>query len=93
MLTVCAEFCQDADILIMAAAVADFRPTQTASTKIKREKGLSEHPLEATPISWPPLVDRKCLLVNRGVLVGFAAESQELLHNARQNYTPNISIS
>ena len=31
--------CQQADVLIMAAAVSDFRPAETARHKIKKEKG------------------------------------------------------
>src|SRR5206468_10951672 len=41
--------CQHADVLIMAAAVADFRPSQSANQKIKKDRtsGLSLH-LEPT---------------------------------------------
>jgi len=75
---------QDADILIMAAAVADFRPKQTANAKLKREKGIPNIQLEATPDILVAISEQKALTGRPRVLVGFAAESQELLHNARQ---------
>jgi phosphopantothenoylcysteine decarboxylase/phosphopantothenate--cysteine ligase len=70
----------DIDALLMAAAVADFRPVKAVKSKIKRRKGLPEVQLEstddilelATSHSEPPKV-----------VVGFAAESQDMIDNAR----------
>jgi phosphopantothenoylcysteine decarboxylase/phosphopantothenate--cysteine ligase len=84
MLAAVLNSCQDADVLIMAAAVADFRPTQTASKKIKRDKGIPSIQLEATPDILAAVSSQKVLTGKPRVLVGFAAESQELLRNARQ---------
>ncbi len=72
--------CEDADILIMAAAVADYQPAETVRDKIKRRQS------ETLMI---PLVPTRDILAEVGVRaglvkVGFAAESQDLLENARQ---------
>jgi len=69
----------DADMVLMAAAVADFRPVEAADRKIKRESGVPEIWLE-------PTVDILATLGrNRRpgqVLVGFAAETDDLRQNA-----------
>ncbi len=69
--------CRDAQALIMAAAVADYQPTATADQKIKRRGAALTLELTPTPD----------ILAQAGsgfVRVGFAAESQELVANARQ---------
>jgi phosphopantothenoylcysteine decarboxylase/phosphopantothenate--cysteine ligase len=68
------------DALVMAAAVADFRPRRAATTKIPRAKGLALdlEPTEdilaavSTALSTPGLATR------RPILVGFAAETGAL---------------
>ncbi len=68
--------CGDADVLIMAAAVADYEPASAAEHKIKRKgKGMVVE-LRETP---------DILVSARGefVRVGFAAESRDLEANAR----------
>ena len=67
--------CADADALIMAAAVADYRPVAAAEQKIKRSP--AERTLELVPTP-DILAEVKGDLVR----VGFAAESQELEKNA-----------
>ena len=72
------------DALIMAAAVADFRPKTQAKDKIKKENGVPHIELEATE---DILKAVSASGVNRNgsrprVVVGFAAESQDLLQNA-----------
>ena len=68
-----------ADALIMAAAVADFRPRQVATTKIGRDAGLTleleptEDILAAIAAMVPPAGDPA-----RPILVGFAAETGSL---------------
>jgi phosphopantothenoylcysteine decarboxylase/phosphopantothenate--cysteine ligase len=67
--------------LIMAAAVADYRPRKVAESKIKREKADSlTVELERTP---------DILGSVRGdfLRVGFAAESEDLVANARDKLT------
>ena len=72
---------KDADIVIMAAAVADFRPVLTHGTKVKKDSGHLE-------VTFEPTEDILAALVNqRGseqVIVGFAAETDNVLENARK---------
>jgi phosphopantothenoylcysteine decarboxylase/phosphopantothenate--cysteine ligase len=69
-----------ADVLIMAAAVADFRPKATAQEKIKKGEGIPHVELEATPDILMQVAE---LGANRPTLVvGFAAESRDLLENS-----------
>ncbi|HVN53234.1 MAG TPA: bifunctional phosphopantothenoylcysteine decarboxylase/phosphopantothenate--cysteine ligase CoaBC [Anaerolineaceae bacterium] len=74
---------QDADALVMAAAVADFRPVNPAHQKIKKEQGLSQITLEPTPDILATLVARRVGAEScPRVVIGFAAETQNLLENA-----------
>ena len=67
-------------VLVMAAAVADFRPKHTASGKLKKDQGVPELLLEPTPDTLAELGrDRR----PGQVLVGFAAETGDHLANAR----------
>jgi phosphopantothenoylcysteine decarboxylase/phosphopantothenate--cysteine ligase len=69
------------DVMILAAAVADFRPKAVAATKIKKADGVPEIVLEPTPDILAGLGRRK----RPGqTLVGFAAETDDLLANADQ---------
>jgi len=72
-----------AKALIMAAAVADFQPVSAAGQKIKREQGVPEIRLERTP----DILRQVALQKERSgwprLTVGFAAETQGLLENAR----------
>jgi len=65
-----------ADALIMAAAVADYRPTKTAKDKIKRGKAGLTLELECTP-------DILGSVEGNFIKVGFAAESSNLVENAK----------
>jgi phosphopantothenoylcysteine decarboxylase/phosphopantothenate--cysteine ligase len=81
---------QDSDALIMAAAVADFRPKHQAKDKIKKEGGIPQIELEGTEdILKTVSSQRRSALVSgpvetkrKFVVVGFAAESRDLLENA-----------
>lgn len=67
-----------ADVLVMAAAVADFRPTDVAATKIKKgEDGSSPTiTLERTPdVLATAVADRRSGAPMPGLIVGFAAET------------------
>jgi phosphopantothenoylcysteine decarboxylase/phosphopantothenate--cysteine ligase len=69
----------DADVIVMAAAVADFRPKAAAAGKIKKQDGVPEIVLEPTPDILAGLGAAK----RPGqVLVGFAAETADLVANA-----------
>ena len=74
---------QQADVLIMAAAVADFKPKDTAAHKIKKVDGIPEIKLEATPDILGAVAELKEKTNFPRITVGFAAESQDLLKNAR----------
>jgi phosphopantothenoylcysteine decarboxylase/phosphopantothenate--cysteine ligase len=71
---------RDAAVIVMAAAVADFRPQQAADGKLKKRDGVPEIVLEQTPDILAGLGAAK----GAGqVLVGFAAETSDLLANAQ----------
>jgi phosphopantothenoylcysteine decarboxylase / phosphopantothenate---cysteine ligase len=68
-----------ADIVIMAAAVADFRPVQAVDHKLKKDQGPPQIVLEATPDILAGLGATK----RPGqVLVGFAAETHDMVKQA-----------
>lgn len=64
----------DADIAVMAAAVADFRPVDSADSKLARTDGPPEIRLEPTPDILMSVAARD----PRPFLVGFAAETGSL---------------
>ncbi len=70
------------DALIMAAAVADFRPRNAASDKIKKEEGIPQIELEATEDILKTAAGAGPGVKRPRVVMGFAAESQGLLENA-----------
>lgn len=71
------------DVLIMAAAVADFRPKNTAKDKIKKEGGVPQIELEATEDILKAVSASGLGRSGRPrVVAGFAAESQSLIENA-----------
>jgi len=68
-----------ADIVVMAAAVADFRPVEVADRKIKKTSGVPQIVLEPTTDILAALGTRK----RPGqTVVGFAAETNDLVANA-----------
>jgi phosphopantothenoylcysteine decarboxylase/phosphopantothenate--cysteine ligase len=67
----CADAFARADVLLMAAAVADFRPAHAAAEKLKKDAGVPELELEPTDDVLAGLAARR----RPGqTLVGFAAE-------------------
>lgn len=71
--------CAEADALIMAAAVADFRPRSPQAQKVKKASAPDTLQLEPTDDILQKVAERR-----PRVVVGFAAESEELVANARQ---------
>ncbi len=68
-----------ADVVVMAAAVADFRPKAASATKISKADGVPHLVLEPTPDILAGLGQRR----RPGqVLVGFAAETNDLRDSA-----------
>ena len=78
----------EADIVIMAAAVADYRPAAFQPSKIKKESG---PPRSGPPKAGPPALDLEITvdilseigrIKGNRLLVGFAAETENLVENA-----------
>jgi phosphopantothenoylcysteine decarboxylase/phosphopantothenate--cysteine ligase len=70
-----------ADIFIAAAAVADYRPKLVAEQKIKKNSCEDEISLEL--VRNPDIVASVAALARRPFVVGFAAETESLLDNAK----------
>jgi phosphopantothenoylcysteine decarboxylase / phosphopantothenate---cysteine ligase len=68
-----------ASIVIKTAAVSDYRPKMVATQKLKR-KGPTTIELESTPDILKELALRK----ESQIIIGFAAETENVLENARQ---------
>jgi len=66
------------NLLIMSAAVSDFRPMKTASNKIKKEKSLMDLKLELNPDILSSIKTKKTKVI------GFALETQNELSNAKK---------
>ncbi|MFJ7778394.1 bifunctional phosphopantothenoylcysteine decarboxylase/phosphopantothenate--cysteine ligase CoaBC [Streptomyces yangpuensis] len=73
----------DADAVVMAAAVADFRPAEYAGGKIKKKDG--EDPAPVALVRNPDvLAEVSADRAREGqVIVGFAAETDDVLDNGR----------
>jgi phosphopantothenoylcysteine decarboxylase/phosphopantothenate--cysteine ligase len=83
MLDAVLEACTEADLLLMAAAVADYRPTEVAAQKMKKAEGEWTLRLSRTPDVLAAVDERRGSTGFPRVVVGFAAESQDLIQNAR----------
>jgi phosphopantothenoylcysteine decarboxylase / phosphopantothenate---cysteine ligase len=70
----------DVDVVVMAAAVADFRPKVTAPDKLKKRDGVPEIVLEPTVDILAALGEQK----THQLLVGFAAETDRLEEHAAE---------
>jgi phosphopantothenoylcysteine decarboxylase/phosphopantothenate--cysteine ligase len=76
------EAARKSDVLVMAAAVADFRPATTSAHKIKRGKDSLALTLEPTDDILRAVAEGRSKANRPKVVVGFAAESQDLVANA-----------
>ncbi len=72
---------EDVDVVIMNAAVADFKPKTYSSSKLKKDKETNIVELERNPDILKEVGSRK---KEGQVLIGFAAESENLIENAKQ---------
>ncbi|HMD47180.1 MAG TPA: bifunctional phosphopantothenoylcysteine decarboxylase/phosphopantothenate--cysteine ligase CoaBC [Acidimicrobiales bacterium] len=70
-----------ADVVVMAAAVADFRPKVRAPSKLTKDDGVPEIVLEPTPDILAALAARR---TPGQVLVGFAAETDDPVERGRR---------
>jgi len=68
--------CESADVLLMAAAVADFRMAEPQTQKIKKEG-------ENLQLEFVKNADFLLELPDTFIKIGFAAETEDLLKNAR----------
>jgi phosphopantothenoylcysteine decarboxylase/phosphopantothenate--cysteine ligase len=72
---------EGADVVVMAAAVADFRPKAPADRKLAKEDGIPELVLEPTPDILAGLAAAR----RPGqILVGFAAETHDVVERGRR---------
>lgn len=71
-----------ADLIVLAAAVADFRPAKEAGGKIKKKDGAKPPRLEL--VTNPDILAGLADLAPTAIRVGFAAETEELLAHARE---------
>lgn len=72
------EYFPDCDVVIKAAAVADYRPVHTAEHKIKKTGA----ELQLTLVPNPDILLELGKVKGDKLLVGFAAETEDLLQNA-----------
>ncbi len=74
----------DADVVVMAAAVADFRPAEYATGKIKKKDGQEPAPiaLVRNPDILAEVAGRRAR--PEQIVVGFAAETDDVLANGRE---------
>ncbi len=70
----------ETSVAVMAAAVADYRPVSQTSSKLKRRDGVPAVELEETS----DILREVCQQERATVVVGFAAETDDLEANARR---------
>ncbi|CAN5534311.1 hypothetical protein BH18VER1_BH18VER1_00550 [soil metagenome] len=73
------EHVRSCDMLIMCAAVADYRPLRVATRKLEKQDGTFSLELTATPDILASLPDERSYTV-----VGFAAQTHDLAANAQR---------
>ena len=74
----------DATIVVKAAAVADFRPVRPTERKLKKEEFAEGASLTLELERTPDILAEICQQKGRRVVVGFAAESHDVVENARR---------
>jgi phosphopantothenoylcysteine decarboxylase/phosphopantothenate--cysteine ligase len=75
---------ESADVLIMAAAPADFIPKKIATDKMKKRDGIPHVVLTAAPDILGTVANSQLSGRRFHIVVGFAAESRDLLENASE---------
>lgn len=81
MLEACLAAYENVDIVIKAAAVADYRPRDVADQKIKKK---NDDALTVVMDKNPDILKELGSRKKQQILVGFAAETQNLLENAKE---------
>jgi len=74
-------YASQSQIIIMSAAVSDYRPSDVSNQKIKRDKNVITLVLEENPDILTELGQNK---KNGQILVGFSMETESLLENSRK---------
>jgi phosphopantothenoylcysteine decarboxylase / phosphopantothenate---cysteine ligase len=87
MLDAVLKACENADGLVMAAAVADFRVKHVAEHKLKKRDGIPQIELTAAPDVLGMVAQLRGSLKRLKVVAGFAAESRDLVENASAKLT------
>jgi len=73
-----------ADVVVKAAAVADFRPREAAARKIRKEDLAEDAGLALELVRNPDILAEVCREKGSRVVVGFAAESHDVIPSARR---------
>jgi phosphopantothenoylcysteine decarboxylase/phosphopantothenate--cysteine ligase len=82
-----AERARRADVVIMAAAVADYMPAERAEQKITKSDGTMMLLLKRTPDILEGLGRQRLTMGDGPLLVGFAAETEDVIGRARDKLT------
>ena len=80
MHTKCLRYFEDCNVIVMAAAVADYKPKHMVADKIKKEEGITSVELVKTVDILESLGKKK----TNQILVGFALETDNELSNAKE---------
>ncbi len=75
---------QDCDVFIACAAVADYRPMDVSEHKIKKDTTLDHDELHLILVRNPDIVASVAALQSKPFVVGFAAETQDVLSYAAE---------
>ena len=71
---------EDADVFIGVAAVADYRPAEISPEKIKK----TDDAIQLKLVKNPDIISEVAALKSRPLVVGFAAETSDIVKNGRQ---------
>lgn len=85
LLTAVSDVYDATDILVMAAAVSDYRPVELADQKIKKPADHADLTLRLTET--PDILKTLAARKRHQYVIGFAAETQSLLANANRKLT------
>jgi phosphopantothenoylcysteine decarboxylase / phosphopantothenate---cysteine ligase len=73
-----------ADVVVKAAAVADFRPASVSERKIRKEDLAEGAGIALELVRNPDILAELCQEKGSRVIVGFAAESEDVIESARR---------
>lgn len=80
MHTAVKQYAQKCDVFISAAAVADYQSASIADQKMKK----SDDNLQLHLVKTPDIISEVATLTNKPIVVGFAAETENLIEHAQQ---------